>query len=352
MEFKFSKDSGDSQHQEASTEKKNQNALLLLLLILVGGFAYIYFFTDLVKPQEVQKTAEATAPAPPVIKIPLPAREGGPANMEKKTAEETGTPKAAATIPVTAAEPTVKPAAVPAVKPAAPPKPAPVLTTKPAEKKPQQVAVINKKKDNNAETTGGKKKTAAKTKRPGVAARRSGTAKDGAKKSSLISQIKSKPETKSKKHENDSWSLIVGNFVLEEDLAAEMGRVRKVGLKPTIKPSSHIKTTMNRLLLSEFTDRATAQSSLKKLSRYTSDAFVIDQDGKFAVYAGSYLQSDAANTEKERLKAVGFAVTIKHANVAIPSQRLSIGPFKSKKTADAALSRLKSAGIKATLLQK
>ncbi|MBW4054888.1 MAG: hypothetical protein HIU83_05720 [Proteobacteria bacterium] len=350
MEFKFSKEAGDPQHQEAPAEKKNQSALLLLLLILVGGFGYVYFFTDLVKPLEVQKTAETAIPAPPVTKIPLPAREGEPAKPEKKAPETTGVPKTATTNPVTAAVPGIKPAASsdkPAVTKPAPP------AVKPADKKASQAGALDKKNVSVAAAKGGEKKTAVQTKKIVVAASKSGPAKDSAKNTSLIkSPAKPHPAAKSKKHENNSWSLIVGNYVLEEDLATEMGRVRKAGFKPTIKPSSHIKTTMNRLLISEFNDRASAQSSLKKLSRYTSDAFVIEQEGKFAVYAGSYLQSDAANTEKERLKAAGFTVAIKRASIAIPSQRLSIGPFKNKKTADSALLRLKSAGIKATLSQK
>ena len=58
MEFKFSNESDNSQ-QKAPDDKKSQSALVLLLLILVGGFAYIYFFTGLIKPQEAQKAAEA-----------------------------------------------------------------------------------------------------------------------------------------------------------------------------------------------------------------------------------------------------------------------------------------------------
>jgi cell division protein FtsN len=108
---------------------------------------------------------------------------------------------------------------------------------------------------------------------------------------------------------------------------------------------------MNRLLVSEFSDRASAQSALEKLKRHTSDAFIIEQGGKFAVYAGSYLQSESARSEKERLNSAGFSVTVKHTDIAIPTQSLSVGPFKSKKGADAALAKLKSAGIQAKLLQ-
>lgn len=128
-----------------------------------------------------------------------------------------------------------------------------------------------------------------------------------------------------------------------------MGHVRKAGFEPIVKPSTRKKTTMNRLFVSDFSDRASAQPALEKLKRQTSDAFVIEQDGKFVLYAGSYLQSDAANTEKDRLKSNGFPTTIKHAEIAIPSQSLTVGPFNSRKAADAALLKLKNSGIKAVL---
>ena len=61
MDFKFSKNSDDSQ-QESPDEKRKQSTLLVLLLILVGGFAYLYFFTGLIKPQEAQNRPKPLHP--------------------------------------------------------------------------------------------------------------------------------------------------------------------------------------------------------------------------------------------------------------------------------------------------
>lgn len=305
MDIKFSKDSGSSE-QEAHGEKKNQNALLVLLLVLVGGFTYIYFFTDLIKPQETPKTAELSAPAPQIVKIPLPARDGSPVVPGVKVPEKAETQKAAATAPVTPAAPAAKAAPVPTnVKE----KPQKTIATKTADKK------------------------------PAVAAKKS-------------IQVKVPNAAKEIKPSTSPWSVLVGNYVLEEALAADMGRVRKAGFKPAIKPAARKKSMMSRLFVSEHSDRVAAQSTLEKLNRYTSDAFVLEQGGKFAVYAGSYLQKEAANSERERLKAAGITATVKHAYIAIPTQSLSVGPFKNKKEAETALGRLKSAGIKATLSQK
>ena len=103
MDFKFSKESSDSQQHEAPGEKKNQSALLVLLLILVGGFTYIYFLTALIKPLETEKSVEAPAPAPQVVKIPLPPRDGESAKPETKVATKAEPPKTATTAPVAAA---------------------------------------------------------------------------------------------------------------------------------------------------------------------------------------------------------------------------------------------------------
>ncbi|MBV5339394.1 MAG: SPOR domain-containing protein [Deltaproteobacteria bacterium] len=311
MDIKFSKDSGGSHPQEAPGEKKNQRALLLLLLILVGGFAYLYFFTDLIKPMEVQKTAEPPVAAPQIIKMPLPSRESDPAQQGTKAQVKPVPPPAAKPVPA----PAVKPVPAPAKLKDEPKK---IATAKPSGIKLQPVPVKDKATHKAAITKVAEKKTAAK-----------------AKSSSA-----------------NSWSLTAGNYVLEEAMSADMAHIRKAGFVPTIKPAARKRTTMSRLFVSEFDDRAAAKSTLEKLKRYTSDAFIIEQDRKFAVYAGSYLQAEAVNSEQKRLKGAGIATIVRHAEIAIPSNSLSIGPFKSKNAADAAINRLKKAGIKATLSQK
>lgn len=360
MDIKFSKDSGDTR-QEAPDEKKNQSALVLLLLILVGGFTYVYFFTGLIKPQEAQKTAEAPAAAPQIVKLPLPPRDGEVVKTKGTAAVTAETPKAAvpagaapttpAAKPAVAPAATAKPAAAPAVAPAAkasPPPPAQKAkeeikasaVVKPGEKKPLPPATADKKVAAAVR---------AETRKPAEAGAKAASAQETVKKTSANGTTKARMEGRTKPA--GPWSIFVGNYVLEEALSADMGRIRKSGLQPVVKPGSRKKAVMNRLFVSDFTDRASAQSTLEKLLRHTSDAFVIDQGGTFALYAGSYLQSEAAHSEKERLKAAGFATALRRAEIAIPSQNLSVGPFTSKKAADAARGKLANAGIKATLSQ-
>jgi len=327
MDFKFSKDSGDSLQNEAPDEKKKQSALLLLLLVLVVGFTYIYFFTGLIKPLEAVKTAAVSTPAaePQIVKMPLPPREGEPAKPGVQTVQKPEALKAAAVTPI-AVKPAPVPAKtvstpVPAAKSAAPPaKPSPVANPAAPKDEPKKRAA--KLTDKTSDTIVG------------------------------VPNKKSSTTIKTKKTATGPWSLVVGNYVLEEALSADLGRIRKAGFQPVVKASTRKKSAMNRLFVAEFPDRVSAQPTLDKLKRHTSDTFVIEQGGKFAVYAGSYLQDWAANSEKERLRGAGFAVTIKQVDIAIPSQNLSIGPFNSKKSVDSAVAKLNSLGIKATIAQK
>lgn len=348
MEFKFSQDSSDSQPENAPGEKKNQSALLVLLLVLVGGFAYLYFFTSLIRPLEEQKPAPAPAAAPQAVKMPLPPRvdtPAAPAVADTKTLAPPAPPKSA--VPAVTTAPPAKPAAVATTAPAKPPAAAKPKeeSKKTPDKKPQPPAAADKKPASGA-VTAVANKTAATTKK-------SEPAKESAKKAVVAVQTKSKPVAKAPKTAApDSLVLVVGNYVLEEALSADMARVRKAGFEPVVKSSTRKKSNMNRLFVAEYTERVAALSTLEKLKRHTSDAFVIEQGGKFAVYAGSYLRSESARSEKERLKSAGFSTTVKHTGIAIPSQTLSVGPFDSRKAADAARRKLTSAGVKAAFAPK
>ena len=364
MDIKFSNESGNSR-QAAPTDKKKQGTRIVLLLILVGGFAYLYFFTGLIRPQEAQKAAAtpAVASAPQVVKMPLPPREGEVAKTA--VAPVTAAPATVPPVKVAPTPPTAKPAAVepspakPAVAPVTAP-PAKVAPIPPAAKVKEEVkksAEVKSAEKPPLPAAGAVKKAVAApavkppAKKAVEVAKISAPAKAPVKKAAASGTDNTKTAVKLKPVVPGSWTLVVGNYVLEEALSVDLGRVRKSGLVPVVKPGSPKKTVMNRLLIGEFSDRTAAQATLEKLQRLTSDAFVMPLGGKFAVLAGSYLKSDSAASEKERLKAAGFPVTVKHMELAIPSQTLSVGPFTSKNEADAARDKLQRAGMKVTLSQ-
>jgi cell division septation protein DedD len=380
MDIKFSKDSAGSQ-QEAGDNKGKQNVLLVVLLVLVGVFAYIYFFTGLIKPLPEQKVAEAPA-ASQAAKQPLPSPDGTPSKPDVGVGEAKMDAAAPAVKPAPVQEPpAAAPVAVakPAVQEAAKAKEEPkaVGAAQPAVKKPlPSVVKAGAKKPEPVEKTEQavaekKPKAVVEKKALAVAEKKPLPVKYAEKKPAEVNKpvekqaaavtavakvknTRQKPVTKKEAAAVDAagpetWTVLVGNYVLEEAMATDLARVRKAGFQAYVVPGARKKTHMNRLLLAEFTDRDSAGAELAKLKRSTSDAFMIDNDGMHAVYAGSYLIDSRAGSEKGRLAAAGFTLTVKRVDVSIPTKNLTAGSFTVKSAADDVLKKLRTAGVKATL---
>ncbi|HEY3308571.1 MAG TPA: SPOR domain-containing protein [Desulfuromonadaceae bacterium] len=355
MDFKFNKDSEDSPKAASPGNKGNQNILLVVLLVLVAGFAYIYFFTGLIKPQVENKPAEP--PAPQVVKNPLPPRSGdvakgiapaavpgAPKELASPTAEKPEPPKVAQAIPAPVAP---KESPKDLSKKLEPPKtevkkPLPQPAQKPGPK------VVSRNDD---------KKQAPEKKQPKIVEQKVAAApkpikpvnREVVKKPLPVVKDKQQP-AKEAQGSGVRFTVVVGSYLLEDALAPNLALIRKAGLEASVTTGARKKTTMNRLLLGEYKDRNAAQAELEKLKRYTSDAFIMDHAGKPAVYAGSYLLDERASSEKERLAAAGFSLALKKAEVAIPTKKLTAGTFTSKKAAEAALKKLKDAGVKSACL--
>lgn len=362
MDFKFGKDADNSAgtKQSASGEKNRQTALLLVLLALVGGGGYLYFFTDLIKPQTEQKPAEA--PAPQAVRKPLPTGNAPAAAPDKK--DGVALPAAVAQA-VPAAQPVKEqPKAAPeaAKAPVAKPQPAadvkaqkPAEPVKPAAAKPAAAKTAAEQKapaagDKKAVTAD--KKSAESAEPKNKAAVKPATAANPAvipAKSVKVAKTARKPAAVAAKESGGPWTVNVGNYMLEDAMAADLAKVRKAGLQAAVKPGARKKTAMHRLFLAEYPDRASAQASLDKLKKNTSDAFILGQGGKYAVYAGSYLLDSRAASEKDRLAAAGYVLTMKSAEVAIQSKSLTAGTFQDKKAAESVAAKLQAAGLKTTL---
>jgi cell division protein FtsN len=71
-----------------------------------------------------------------------------------------------------------------------------------------------------------------------------------------------------------------------------------------------------------------------------------------SVYAGSYLLDSRASSEKERLAAAGFSLTLKRVDVSVPTKNLTAGSFTEKSAAEQALKKLRAADVKATVTRQ
>lgn len=372
MDFKFSKETEEKTKGEpAPADKGRQNGLLVLLLILVAGFAYLYFFTGLIRPQPEQK--QATPPAPQVIKKPLPTPAGQAAVMKaassaKATAAKTapavapaGQPQAVTAVPKVEPSPTAPQVKSPAVaakqqKPvekgtgnevkgkATPP---PSKQEKPAVTPPAKVAstsVASKEKDKGAND---KTSSPAKAKEKAASTAKAPLSKERAAKA----RVAAKP-AKGESRASGPWTVVVGTYQLEDAMAADIIRVRKTGLPASVQPGGRKKTHMNRLFLSEHANREQAQAELGRLRKHTADAFMLEQGGKFAVFAGSYLLDARAGSERERLAGEGFQLRLQKVDVAVPSRVLTACSFVERDEAEAALAKLRAAGLKPSLVRQ
>jgi len=358
MDFKISDENEDNLKQSTSGDKGRQNILLIVLLLLVAGFAYIYYFTGLIRPQEAQKPV--VAPVPQVVKKALPPRVGETGQAAVPAAPDAKQAPVAPVKPEPAKAKVaqinqVTPATAPAAKEAPRPKEEPKKTepAKPALKTPQPAVAEKKEQKPAAARIEEKKPATAEKKQPAVADKKTVPAVSADKKGNAVKKAAAKPDKKSLAEPGEGsagrWTLVVGNYLLEDALATDMVRVRKAGLEAAVQPGARKKSSMNRLFLGEYGDRSAARAELDKLKRHTSDAFIIEHGGKYAVYAGSYLLDVRAASEKERLAGAGLTLTLKRVEVAIPSRVLTAGTFSEKKGAEAALKKLKAAGLKASL---
>lgn len=332
MDFKFDAGSkGDAAPQ--GQDKGRQTVLLVVLLLLLGGFGYLYFFTGLIRPQE---QAAPPQPVPQVVKQPLPARDGVQSQMS--SAVQTAAPAAPTMAPAQATTPAATSSAVPAkapavVKPAAP-------TAKPVAQKPVVDAKSTAKPAQAAKAEPVKPVTALKPAvTPKVAEKKAAAPKASPKPAATAAKV------------GGPWTVVVGSYVLEEKLAADMARVKAAGLTPVMTSGQRHMTTMHRLKYADYADRDTAQQAVELLKRTAGDGFVMQKAGKYEVFAGSYAQLTSAQAEQQRLANAGIKVSLQKSQVGVPSRKLTAGTYTDRKVAESTLKKLKQAGIGTPVLE-
>ncbi|GFE58698.1 SPOR domain-containing protein [Geobacter sp. AOG1] len=341
--FGFRKTSTDA--STADGEKgSSQQILLLVLVLLLAVFGYLYFFTGIIKPRE-----ETPVPPPPAqVKQPIPARPaaGGaapvtgnavaPASTAAKdvpAAKPAGAPTTAPAAPATAA-PATKPVAAPPAPVAAPSaKPAPVAAAKPPA---PAVAPAVKQPVPPAKTA---KVQPAVTGKPAPAPAASPQKVAAAKPAAKASKVGSKSAS-------GAYTLMVGEYVVEKSAASVQAKLKKLGIGPVVKTKTKRSEPMNRLYLASFDSHQAADAALGNLKKATSDGFILPENGKYVVYAGSYFNEGKAAVEQDRLYEKGYKLVMKKTMAPVPVVRLTAGRYASKDEAVKDIASLKKHGIK------
>ncbi len=335
MDFKFSKEPKEGETQAKENEKGRQTGLVVLLLVMLGGFGYLYFFTGLIRPQESPPPPQ---PPPQVVKKTLPPR--GPAVAETAKPDD---PKGQT---VTTEKPQIAATAVPAVKSpqkSVEVKTQPVPAAKTAKKKPSQSRPEAPSAAVKNTVSPAKPVAPAIKEEPKKVA--SSNSKDNkpvqADSKTAIPAVKQPVVIK----KSGPWTVLVGLYVIEETLAADMVKVKKIGLNPVMTSGPRRSVTMNRLFYNEYTNRDQAIQAVDMLKSKAGVGFTVQRGGKHEVYAGSYAVQSGAISEQQRLASSGIKVTIKKIAVPLTSRKLTAGTFTDRKTAEDAVKKLRSAGI-------
>jgi cell division protein FtsN len=336
--FGFRKSSTDERTTDGE-KGSSQQILLLVLVLLLAVFGYLYFFTGIIKPR-----VEAPAPPPPAqVKQPIPARPdvGGAVPGAGNAAAPAPDAKAAAVTTPAGAPATAPsvPAAPPAPAVAQPAKPAVAQPAKPAVAQPAKPAVAQPAKPTAAQPA---KPTAAQPAKPDVAKKPAPAAaapqKAATAKPAKITKAAAKPA-------DGAYTLVVGEYVVNKSADTVQSKLKKLGIGPVVKSKAKRSEPMNRLYLASYDSHQAADAALANLKNATPDGFILPENGKYAVYAGSYFNEGKAAVEQDRLYEKGYKLVMKKTTVPVPVVRLTAGRYASKDEAGKDIARLKKQGV-------
>jgi len=328
--------------------------ILFFLFALAVCFGYFYFFTD------VLRTKEETPGQPDVftseVKKPLPERL---VQSSATSGEEAVSPPPVPLSPPATSlsekvvtDSRVSPGDVPAVKktvkalPAAGKPPvAPLPTTKKkiaaVEKSVKTVKAPVIKKMESAKTASSPTTISKRTASPTHTVAQKTTTAKAEPGTGRISTAREQ-----EKKGGEQYTLVVGTYVLKSSMRSDKVKLEKSGLQTAVMPAKMRNEPMNRLLVAEIDSYPAAQEELSKVKKASKDAFLLRENNKYAIYAGSYFADDRASQEQERLRKLGFAPILKKSQAPVSTYSLTVGSYPTRDAALKGAERLKKLGFK------
>jgi hypothetical protein len=352
MANQFSPDEDD----RIPEKKSSQQLLLLLLLLLLAIFAYLYFFTGMIRPREIEPKPQ---PAPvAMVKKPLPPRleqKGAPPATPVAKSATTGKEAETAAAPAKEANKPASPSAAkaaPAVKPATPVSEAKAV-------KPQAPAQQAKAEKPSAPPikTAKPEAPAVKEAKPVAVSEKKPVAKAAAETKPVAKQAAGESgKTPHKAKVTAKTAAPAYVLELKDDLAPSeirpvMAKLKQAGIGHVVQTKSQKGEPMHRLFLADFGNRDEALEELERLKLATSDAFMLKENGRYAVYAGSYLRKAKATVEQDRLLAKGVKLLVKDATAPVAVVKVRAGSFADQASAEKAAKSLKKGGLSAKVVK-
>jgi cell division septation protein DedD len=315
---------------------KIHKGLLLLVFIVLAAAGYIYYFTDMAGRDTV---TVSIAPVSSLVKKPLPPRSAIPEGMREP---EPATPPQQAALPPDNTTGAGQPAPVvpaQAKKTVSAAEQAVKQTTEKAEaEKSIQKLTVGKQPLKTVPS-----KTAPVKNASSSGSKTTDTMKPDSGREKNHAATPAKPA-------KGAYTLQIGVFATEKGLAAEKTRLKSAGLQPIIIKGPKKMEPMHRLFIGEFDSYPEASIELLKVKKISGDAFILPENEKFVLYAGSYSVQERAKKEQERLSEGGLKPLIRKTNVPVATYRLTAGNFADRKFAEHEAERLKKMGIKSTVV--
>ena len=136
-----------------------------------------------------------------------------------------------------------------------------------------------------------------------------------------------------------AFALTAGSYLYRSELNRAIGQIEKMGYKVTSSQrlESH---EMTRLLVGLFA-KPLAVQRLAEVKKLSDGAFLVAEEGKYAVYAGSYIDLDQARRSADLLYQKGVKVEERRIKVDLPRTTLRFGGFATRGAAEKVASRLK-----------
>jgi hypothetical protein len=149
------------------------------------------------------------------------------------------------------------------------------------------------------------------------------------------------------------YTLQIGEYVVQSGLGEAKKKIKSLGLEPLVEPGAKKKGPMTRLYLGEYPSQAAAKKGLDKLRAGKVDGFyLLEEDQKYHVYAGSYLDEKGAAKERQRFAALGIKLSLKQVVVAVPTFQLTAGNFPTREAALAMAGELEKQGVSSRVIER
>lgn len=139
------------------------------------------------------------------------------------------------------------------------------------------------------------------------------------------------------------FALSSGSYLYSGELSKAIAQIEKMGYEVSVsqKSESH---EMTRLLVGRY-DKPMAQNRLAEVKKIAKGSFLVAEDGKYAVYAGSFLSLDKARRAADLLYREGVRVDELQIRVDLPRTTIRFGGFVARDEAQKIARKLKKRGV-------